>query len=140
MAKTKTDLCPHCGQNMTYRRRALNSGMARTLIRLRNWDNESPGQFVHVPTVLSGDNHEVSQLAWWGLVEERPDIKDDGNPHAGYWRITIKGRDFARNTLAVPSHAFTFNTRYQTVELDDSKLILISQVKRFNYDDLIMGW
>lgn len=136
---TRVDLCPHCGQNMTWRRRALNASMARTLLRLLWCDNNRPGQFVHAPS-LKGDNHEVSQLAWWGLVEEKPDtIKDDGNPHAGYWRITAEGKRFARAQIRVPSHAWTFNTRYQKPELDETRLISIREVKNFNYDDLIAG-
>ena len=35
-----------------------------------------------------------AKLKFWGLIEEKPDVRDDGSPRVGYWRMTPLGRQF----------------------------------------------
>lgn len=98
--------CPCCTQFAKVYKRSINSTMARCLITI--W-RAAPFDFVHVPS-LPGDTHEVSQLAWWGLVEEELKVRLDGG-RAGWWRITEHGKRWLHGSATVPRYARIYDHR-----------------------------
>lgn len=126
--------CPCCKQAVKVYKRQINRTMAKALIRLHFFEEE----WVHVPSVpgfarMGGD---FAKLGWFGLVEEKDEMKDDGNPHAGYWRITELGRSFVREQAKVPSHIYIYNNRVLKSEKEQVG-IRGSLGKKFNYDELM---
>jgi hypothetical protein len=126
--------CPCCKQDVKVYKRQLNRTMAKALIRLHFFDEE----WVHVPSVIgfSRMGGDFAKMGWFGLVEEKDAVKEDGNPHAGYWRIKELGRDFVREAAKVPAHIFIYNNR---ILKKSEEQIGIRQAlgKKFNYDELM---
>lgn len=127
------DHCPLCGQMAKVYKRKINATMARTLITL--W-NVAERDFAHGPS-LPGDTHEISQLVWWGLVEEESRARPDGG-QAGWWRITDAGISFVMGTASVPKYARIYDGRRLGHEGDpvDIKDALGT---KFSYEDLMRG-
>src|SRR4029453_8299094 len=50
------------------------------------------------------------KLRYWGLLEEDPEPRDDGG-HAGWWRVTDQGGQFAMGALLVPKYALVYDGR-----------------------------
>ena len=124
--------CPCCTQHAKVYRRNINSKMARTLIRIYK---KSPiGNFIHVPS-LDGDNHEASQLEWWGLLIEEKIKRSDGG-RAGWWAITDLGKSFVLNSCTLPKYALIYDgvclgTKGESVN------ITACLGKKFKYDELM---
>jgi len=128
--------CPCCGQRVQLYRRKLNSSMAYALLLVVR---DTTGDWLHVPTHkdlarLGGD---FAKLRFWRLIEERSETNDaSGGPHAGYWRVTFRGRLFARGCIAVPRYVFVYNKRVRRV---GDKLTTITDAlgDRFSYPELM---
>lgn len=97
--------CPVCNQKAKVYLRRLHSTLARALITL--WQHGGAMDYQHAPS-LPGDTHEISQLKWWGLIEEKPKRRDDGG-HAGWYRLTAKGLAFLNDRVQVTSHAVIYD-------------------------------
>jgi hypothetical protein len=108
--------------------------MARSLIAMfviRGTD------WVHVPTEIGARSREEGKLAYWGLVEESPDPRDDGG-RAGWWRVTARGKEFVLGRTSIPTYARVFNGRvlgYDGVHVD----IRAALGTKFNYEELMKG-
>lgn len=128
--------CPVCEQHVQVYRRKINSGMARSLIRMyqvagTNW--------VHVPTQIGARSREEGKLAYWGLVEEEKAVRPDGG-RTGYWRVTALGELFVTNpSVTVPKYARVYNGR--ALSLDNLEKVTIKDAlgTKFNYNDLMAG-
>jgi len=126
--------CPCCKQDVKVYKRQINRTMAKALIRLHFFDEE----WVHVPSVIgfSRMGGDFAKMGWFGLVEEKDEIKDDGNPHAGFWRITELGRQYVREQAKVPSFILIYNNRVLKSS-EDQIGIRDALGKKFNYDELM---
>lgn len=129
----KGDHCPLCNQMAKMYKRKINSTMARALINLWNLCGRS---FGHGPS-LPGDSHEISQLVWWGLIEEESRIRPDGG-RAGWWRITDKGELFVTGQLNVPKYAKIYDGNVFGLEGDPTN-IQDALGSKFNYEELMEG-
>lgn len=130
----KGERCPLCTQHAKIYKRKINSTMARTLITL--W-RTADFDFAHGPS-LPGDTHEISQLVWWGLVEEESRVRPDGG-RAGWWRITSRGARFVKGLITVPKYAEIYDSRL--LKLDPTTMVTIKDAlgSRFNYSELMSG-
>jgi len=67
-------------------------------------------EYAHIPGLVRkhglpiSASADFSKLRFWGLVEELDDIRADGSPRNGYWRITPKGRKFVRGEITIPKY------------------------------------
>lgn len=126
--------CPCCTQFTKVYRRPLNSGMARSLIRMYR---AAGTDWQHVPTTTSGGSREEGKLRYWRLVEEDRREREDGG-RAGWWRVTNAGRAFVLGQFQVPKHAIIFDARCLRLDSTDG-LITIREAlgKKFNYAELM---
>lgn len=125
--------CPCCGQFAKVYRRKINAGHAITLITLYRAVDMGWG---HLATYdLS---REASKLAYWGLIEEESDRRDDGG-RSGWWRITTPGFLFLQNRITVPKYALIYDG--QLLKLDDTERVSITDAlgTRFDYTELMAG-
>jgi len=127
--------CPCCSQFAKIYRRKINAGMARSLIEM--WQ-VAGCDWVHLPTAIGARSREEGKLAYWALVEESTEPRDDGG-RAGWWRVTPKGRAFVAGLTRVPKYAHIYDGR--CLGFDDTELVGIRDClgSRFNYDDLMGG-
>lgn len=138
-------ICPCCGQLAKIYKRKLNSGMARSLINFYKRSLEKPGWFHALKDFqfeTQGSKYicgDYSKLAFWGLIEEGGDTKDDGNPNAGFYRITKLGVDFVLGKIPVNRYVYLFNGNQVHVEDEDQQEIKIHEALAdgFNYDELM---
>jgi hypothetical protein len=101
MTRVSKPPCPTCGHiDNTYERK-IHATLAKALITLYK-HSEWP-DFTHCPS-LPGDTHEISQLEWWGLIEEERTVRPDGG-RAGRWRITVEGARFVKGIHKVEKYA-----------------------------------
>jgi hypothetical protein len=121
--------CPCCRQFSKVYRRRLNAGMAASLVKLWAAVGERPGVFAHGPS-LPGDTHEISQLAWWGLIEDEPARR------TGWWAVTDFGEQWLRARTTVRSHAVVYDGR--RLRLDGESLSLRQALgTKFSYEELM---
>ena len=127
--------CPCCGRLAKEYRRAMNSGMARSLLWLVGVYD---GVWVDVPK--TGPKHvvrsrEFDKLQHWGLVEQVENT-DDSKRSSGMWRPTQDGIDFVLGDVMVASHMHI----YQNEVVGWSKVsITIKEAlgKKFDYSELM---
>jgi hypothetical protein len=127
--------CPCCRQFAKVYRRKVNSGMARSLIRMYRADPERG--YVYIPD-LGSRSREEGKLRYWGLVEEERTRREDGG-RAGYWRVTDLGEAWVLDRITIPSHARVYDSR--CLGLDDTQRVSIRDAlgNHFNYDELMRG-
>lgn len=126
-----TEDCPTCGQTVCVRRRPLNAGQARSMIKLYRLDPDGTGKFFHLPTHVGSKDREEGKLTAWGLIEEEGIARADGG-RAGYWRLTTKGRRFVRGEIRLPRHALFYNRK--CLGLDNAETVDIHDVLGYPFD------
>lgn len=128
--------CRACDQKVKVYPLSFSTNNASALIWMRRYDDAHPGEYVHVPSrapKFMGKDGEFARMAYWGLIEQAPNLDDPTKPRSGMWRITARGRDFAdgRSTLQE-----TF-LRYNSVLLGfEGALIALDDALPFDYRDL----
>jgi len=127
--------CPCCHQFAKVYRRRINSGMARSLIRMFQRGRQ---EWIHIPTVLPAKSREEGKLAYWKLVEESEEQREDGG-RAGWWRVTDKGKAFIFRKIKLPKYAVIYNATL--LRLDNTELVDIQDCLgvRFNLAELMRG-
>lgn len=117
--------CPCCSQFAKVYRRKLNSGMARSLIRMylvggRGW--------VNITTDIPARSREEGKLPYWELAE----------PHEirGIWRVTELGERWVKDMAEVPRHAEVYDGRCLRL-LGDPIRIREALGAKFDYDELM---
>lgn len=126
--------CPCCTQRVQVYKRKLNSGMARSLIAMYALARTD---WIHVPTAIGARSREEGKLAYWGLVEESPDPREDGG-RAGWWRVTDRGKQFVLGHITIPMYARIYDGKvlgYDGAFVD----IKAALGTKFNYDQLMRG-
>lgn len=102
--------CPCCTQRAQVYRRSIHSSMARGLIKLYK---RQPHIAFH-EIALFMEHRELAdfaKLAYWGLVEEQPSLREDGSNRTGFWKITDLGLDFVEGRVTVAKHARVYDGR-----------------------------
>lgn len=133
-------VCPCCGEVTRKYRRALNSGMARTLIWLvQEWEPQR-SDWINVQATAPKyvlTSNEIGKLGSWGLAEQLPS-DDKRKRKSGVWRPTRLGVEFVYRRVPVWSHAIFCN---REIEKFEGKLIDIRHAlgRRFDYDELMKG-
>lgn len=128
-------ICQCCGQHAQRYRRKFNSGMARSLIRIyrrRGLD------WCQITTEVPARSREEGKIAYWGLLEESTDVRDDGG-RAGWWRVTPRGRTFVLGRMRIPRIAIVYNA--VCVGFDDTTMVTIQDClgDKFNLTELLDG-
>lgn len=140
--------CPCCQQFAKVYKRKLNSAMAASLICFIKTTGDSR-EYHHMQEVMAtwpmslaraagAFGGDFAKLIYWKLVEEKPRTEgDDSNGRtSGYWRITDKGRQFAKGTVAVESHVLLYDGQLIGFT-PDSITIQEALGSRFNYEELM---
>lgn len=141
--------CSVCGQLMAYRPRYIRACHAVAL-RLLYLEWKKGVVWTHVETMLMkhgiqivGSWREIPLLQWWGMIEKKPEQKPDGNPRAGFWRITQEGRDFVERRpgcVFVPGAVVMYNNMMQRFDDKAKRVSLKSAASRhFDYQLLMKG-
>ena len=140
--------CPCCNRLGKRYKRALHASPALGLLMLERLDRVHPDQFFHVsaierqclragslPRNVMGD---FAKNAYWGLIEEKPkDTGDErGGRTSGFWRMTDKGRLFARGDLAIPRHAILLSGELVGFS-GEAVTIRVCLGKKFDYEELM---
>jgi hypothetical protein len=125
--------CPSCEQYVKVYRRTINGGMVRTLATMYQ---KAGLEFVHVPSLKVDTNHEVSQLAWRGLVEEEKRVREDGG-RAGFWKVTLAGALWLKGMTSAPKYAIVYNNKVLELTEDDTVRVTDVKTKNFNLQEII---
>jgi hypothetical protein len=142
--------CPCCNQFVKLYRRPFNKSMAYVLLLIACYFQGDPvEEWLHVPSYISEmvSDHprraaavrgDWAKLKFWGLIEEKPEIRADGSPRVGYWKLTSLGRQFVKRQVKVPSHVYIYNGEPLQRAVDELITIDDALGTEFNYDE-IMG-
>jgi len=142
--------CPCCHQFVKLYKRPFNKSMAYVLLLMACYfRGDQVEEWLHVPSYIAemtadrprraaAVRGDWAKLKLWGLIEEKPELRDDGSPRVGYWRLTQLGRQFVARQVKVPSHVFIYNGAplHRTVDA----MITIDEAlgTEFSYEE-IMG-
>lgn len=132
--------CPVCGQYVKEYKRKLNSTMAAGLIWLTG-ESRKNGEvdFVHIgktaPRWLVKAGGTIQTLSHWDLIIQKPNF-DTKTRTSGLWMPTVKGLNFARGNITVPSHVYLYNNVVQGFSEEE---ITIQQAlgEKFSYQQLM---
>ena len=142
--------CPCCNQFVKLYKRPFNKSMAYVLLLMEcHFRGDVVEEWLHVPSYIAemvSDNPrraaavrgDWAKLKFWGLIEEKPDVRSDGSPRVGYWKLTPLGRQFVRRQAKVPSHVYIYNGEPLQRAVEDLITIDDALGTEFNYDE-IMG-
>ena len=142
--------CPACNQFVKLYKRKFNKSMAYVLLLMEShFMGDVVDEWLHVPSYIAemvSDNPrraaavrgDWAKLKFWGLIEEKPDVRADGSPRVGYWKLTPLGRQFARRQVKVPSHVYIYNGEALQRTVEEMITIDDALGTEFSYDE-IMG-
>jgi hypothetical protein len=127
--------CPCCGQYAKRYRRKMNSGMARALINIYRHGYRGNFEWVYIPN-LSAKSREEGKIAYWGLLEELQEPREDGG-RAGWWRVTPAGEDFILRGRRIPKLAIVYNG--VCTDFDNTEMVNIHDClgEKFNLNELL---
>jgi hypothetical protein len=129
--------CPCCGQFAKRYKRAFNSGQAISLINIYKTGMRSSFEWVYIPS-LSAKSREEGKIAYWGLLQEKDEERDDGG-RAGYWRVTPRGEQFVINKLRIPKYVYVYNGT--CLGFDHTEMVTIRDCLGNKFDlATLMGW
>lgn len=104
-------ICPCCTQIVKTYVRKFSSTMALTVIWLYKMEEAGklpPGAYIHIgknaPRRIVRTGGTPSQCGWWGLIEAQRNEDDPTKKNIGFWRLTDRGRDFAKGLTTIESH------------------------------------
>lgn len=131
--------CPCCGQLCKLYKRKLNHAMAKGLIWLVGATTPR-GPFVHISTapMIQGrpGGGDFGKLAYFDLVEDKPNDDDPSKRCSGFWRPSELGVLFVGMRAAVPAYVWAFNqVVYGAAEQRIS--ILDALGTHFDYEELM---
>jgi hypothetical protein len=110
------------------------------MIALARRDGER--SFVFLPDVLDtmkGTPHQGGYGTlgkYWGLIEQKPGVRDDGSNRVGWWRLTELGSQFVYEQATVPRYADIYNGRRLRLH-GPAWSIRQALGSRFSYDELM---
>jgi len=143
--------CPCCQQFVKLYKRPFNKSMAYVLLLIARYYRRvpRPDEWLHVPSYIAevavGNPRRAAavrgdwaKLKFWGLIEEKPDVRADGSPRIGYWRLTPLGQKFVDREVKVPSHVYIYNGEALQRAVDEQITIDDALGTEFSYSE-IMG-
>jgi len=142
--------CPCCNQFVKLYKRSLSKSSAYVLLLMECYfRGDSVEEWLHVPSYIAemvSDNPrraaavrgDWAKMKFWGLIEEKPDVRADGSPRVGYWKLTPLGRQFARRQVKVPAHVYIYNGASLPRVVEEMVTIDDALGKDFSYAE-IMG-
>ena len=137
-------VCPCCDQLARIYKRKLNSSMCAALILIRR-AFRTQSDWLHVPEYLSEvAAHGVivrggdwAKMVHWRMIEAKHgELRKDGSPRNGFYKITQLGVDFVDRRVEVPEYVILYAERLLGVS---EKMATIDKAlgKRFNYAELM---
>lgn len=109
----KSVRCPCCDQTVHVYYRHLNGPMAQILCHMYAYDQQHPGEWMHVDDYLRERGIQNSRyhslMLFWKLTEHCEEKREDQNPRSGLWRITETGREFVRGEFDYPKAFWMYN-------------------------------
>jgi len=125
------EACPTCHHVRRVRKNVLSHAVAASA--LAAYGHFAEGEYFYAPDLeaLPGvrDSHEFSILAYWDMIQEKPETRSDGG-RAGWWMFTEHGEAFVMGDLRVPKYA----------EIDDGDFIGLSGPRVTIYQCLKKGF
>lgn len=144
--------CPCCNQFVKLYKRSFNYSMAVVLLLMERYYRRvgvSAEEWLHVPSYITEAvayhprgavairGGDWAKMKYWGLIEEKPETRDDGSPRAGFWRMTPLGRQFATRATTVPSHVYVYNGELFQKIVEDQITIDDALGTNFNYSEIM---
>ena len=141
--------CPCCHQFVKLYRRPFNKSMAYVLLLIACYfRGDDVEEWLHVPSYIAemvadrprraaAVRGDWAKLKLWGLIEEKPEVREDGSPRVGYWRLTSLGSQFVKRQVRVPSHVYIYNGEALRRTVEDQITIDEALGKEFNYDEIM---
>ena len=135
-------VCPVCDQSVKLYKRNLNRGMASLLLEIFKAARAQDAEYLHVSRhfLELKDNavgREYSKLRFWGLLEEEPGERQNGNG-TGRWRVTPKGEAFIKGRVSVPRCALVFNNQLIGYDDEGDRITIRGALENhFDYDELV---
>ena len=142
--------CPCCNQFVKLYPRKLTKSMAYVLLLMECYFRGDPvEEWLHVPSYIAEmvSDHprraaavrgDWAKMKYWGLIEEKPDVRADGSPRVGYWKLTPLGRQFVKREVKVPSHVYVYNSEALQRSVEEQITIDDALGTEFSYAE-IMG-
>ncbi|MGV8847103.1 MAG: hypothetical protein ACOH1Y_15830 [Propionicimonas sp.] len=129
--------CPACGQFAKIYTRKMNSGQARSLIKMYRAGGPAGTGWVHLPSKVGSTSREEGKLKHWGLVESQTQVMGkDG--HRGVWRLTPDGVDFVLGEGTVPQAIRMYAA--ECLGTTGPQITILNVIATdFNYDDVMRG-
>lgn len=143
--------CPCCNQFVKLYKRPFSKSIAFVLLLIaryyRRYDVQ-PTEWLHVPSYLveavasnprraAAVRGDWAKLKFWGLLEEKPDVRADGSPRVGYWRMTPLGQQFVNREVKVPSHVYIYNGSPLQIAVEEQITIDDALSTEFSYDEIM---
>jgi len=116
--------CPCCGANMKSYRHSLNKGLAKGLILL---DQNGGSAMASKLALTKAQYNNFQKLKYWGLIEKGPMEGES----AYVWKITDKGRQFARRKITIPKRVITF--RNEPTDFEGENVSIEDALGEFAY-------
>lgn len=141
--------CPCCNQFVKRYKRPFSKSMAYVLLLISCYfRGDAVEEWLHVPSYIAemvadhprraaAVRGDWAKLKFWGLLEEKPDVREDGSPRVGYWRLTRLGRQFVERQVKVPSHIFIYNGEVLRRTVEDQITIDDALGTDFSYDEIM---
>lgn len=141
--------CPCCTQFAKVYERQITGAMAVALVIIERRFRTN-ADWLHTPTYLTANcpvgvtirGGDYTKLVHWGLLEEKPEVRGDSSPRAGFYKITPAGIEWARGNTRVPKYVAIYNMQpvpsrkgVGTVSIHD--VLSKSRFKNFNYQELM---
>jgi hypothetical protein len=131
--------CPCCQQRVQVYKRTLASSSAYGLITMYRHHGR---EFGHAPSTadLARLGGELARLGMRGLLEEKPELRDDGG-RAGWWRVSELGESFVLGRCRVPKHIYVYAGQQIDYPNGSIETTSIEEAcgKRFNYREMMSG-
>lgn len=140
--------CPCCDQYVRRYRRPLTASMIYVLVLIDRYF-QTHSDWLHVPSYLLELNlpskrgaairGDWAKLKFWQFIIEKPEVRGDGSPRIGFWKITELGHSFVHLKIQAPSRIWIYNQQFWG--FDQRVMITAKQAlkKKFHYDDLMAG-
>lgn len=131
--------CPCCNQFVKLYKRKLNSGMAKTLIRIYKESGDGE-KWIPVKEFLRQkkyhNGHDWTLLKYWDLLIEKPKDENTQTKNSGFWKITEKGKSFVENKINLPDRVFIYNNR--VLGFSDKEVNIKHCLgAKFNYNEIL---